>query len=150
MILGDRRTWNVLIAGMICFFLLIHIGYFCLTFYLIRKGAYGATKKFSGGICFLSFASFGIIAEKLFAVMMGQEMMLCFTAFLMYFVAALSALGSMHLFKYALYCKYEKIEEAKQRKEKEQRKLEKAKRQKKHGKRQLDRREEQLEERGSL
>lgn len=152
-IFGDRRTWNVLIAGMICFFLLIHMGYFCLTFYLIRKGAYGATKKVSGGICFLSFASFGIIAGKLFTVMMGQEMLLCFTAFLMYFLAALSALGSMNLFKYVLYCKYDKIEKEKQRKEKEQkeqRKLEKAKRQKKHGKRQLDKKGEQLEERGSL
>ena len=129
------------------------MGYFCLTFYLIRKGAYGATKKVSGGICFLSFASFGIIAGKLFTVMMGQEMLLCFTAFLMYFLAALSALGSMNLFKYVLYCKYDKIEKEKQRKEKEQkeqRKLEKAKRQKKHGKRQLDKKGEQLEERGSL
>lgn len=145
MIFGDRRMWNILIAGMICFFLLIHIGYFCLTFYLIRKGAYGATKKVSGGICFLSFASLSIIAGKLLAVIMGQEMLYCFIAFLMYFAAALSALGSMHLFKYVVYCKYEKMEEEKQRKEqeqKEQRKLEKAKRQKKHGKRQLDKKGE--------
>lgn len=138
MVFGNKSKWIFLLVGISCLFLLIHVGYFLLTFYLIRKGAYKKAKQASGGVCFLSFASLGILAGKLFSGVVGQETLACVIAFLMYFVAALSALGTMNLFKYVLYCKYEKIEAERQRKEKEeqeQKKLEKANKRKKHGKR---------------